>query len=93
MCWGARTEGGGNARTLTFLVVKNPEGISILVSEELTNNNIRIFLYQPVISKMSRYIIYKWELQVSRVIFQDLERKKTSIELEEDLMLWLCCSQ
>ena len=45
--------GGGNARTLTFLVVKNPEGISILVSEELTNNHIRILLYQAVISKTS----------------------------------------
>ena len=56
--------GGGDANRLTFLVVKYPEGVSVLVTKELTNNDIRIFLYQAVISEMSRY---KWELQVSRV--------------------------
>ena len=48
----AAVPGVGDARTLTFLVVKYPEGVRVLVSEELTNNNIRIFLYQPVISKI-----------------------------------------
>ena len=51
--------GVGDARTLTFLVVKYPEGVRVLVSEELTNNNIRIFLYQPVISKIKNVEIEK----------------------------------
>ena len=42
---------GANDR-LTLLVVEQPEGVGVLVAKELTNNNIRIFLYQPVISKM-----------------------------------------